>query len=190
MSDRKYLHEDEKEKLKRVWKSWTREDRNTRSKYLWVFLTIYHTGARVSEVLRLTDESFNEQYAQITLLRLKQRNKAKGSTKTIPVSASALDEIVTARSLAKSHGNVTPAYSTFYKLFKQLAQKAGITLPKLQHPHVLRHTFAMHCLNNAVDVNSVRKLLGNTSIQSVLVYLDKTPEDIGEDMRRRGLLTV
>jgi len=49
------------------------------------------------------------------------------------------------------------------------------------HPHTFRHSFAVHCLKNGMNLRSLQKILGHTSLATTQVYLDIVGKDIKED---------
>lgn len=58
----------------------------------------------------------------------------------------------------------TFVYRTINRYFSEVSQKAKTS------PHMLRHTFATHLLNNGADLNAVKELLGHASLASTQVY--------------------
>lgn len=69
---------------------------------------------------------------------------------------------------------LSPAYIS--KVVKQVL--GSVSTNRKKSPHVLRHTFATHLLNNGADINAVKELLGHSSLSATQVYTHNTIEKL------------
>lgn len=71
-------------------------------------------------------------------------------------------------------------------LIKRLAHKAGIERADQVTPHVLRHSYATHLLNDGFTIREVQQLLGHSSIQTTQIYTHVSPGDLAEKIQQRS----
>ena len=136
---------------------------------------LYTTGIRRAELINLRLRDFNLNTA--TLLVLGKRNKER----MIPLLPGTIDmyrqyldrrnTVLKGREeefvfLSKSGSKI---YETLvYRIINRYFSKVSSKVKK--SPHILRHTFATHLLNKGADLNSVKELLGHSSLASTQVY--------------------
>lgn len=134
----------------------------------------YQTGMRLSELMNLKTTSF---YGDSSLVKvLGKRNKER----IIPVSLNLvklLNEYLEVRleifgkendSLFVTKKGVPVYEKLLYRIVTKHLSK--ITTLAKRSPHILRHTFATHLLNNGAELNAVKELLGHSSLAATQIY--------------------
>jgi integrase/recombinase XerC len=136
---------------------------------------LYATGMRRAELINLETNAID--FYGNTIKVLGKRNKER----IIPLLASTSDVIklyLTKRKellsinapekliLSKKGNKIseTFVYRLINDYFSTISEKVK------RSPHVLRHSFATHLLNNGADLNSVKELLGHASLSSTQIY--------------------
>jgi integrase/recombinase XerC len=153
-----------------------------------ILLLFYSTGMRLNELVNLKEKQIDEHYAQIKVL-------GKGNKeRIIPVSNELLGEIKNyiaskpvrledvGEVLVNEKGKrLYPKY--IYNIVKKYL--SFVTTLEKKSPHVLRHTFATHLMNNGADLNVVKELLGHASLAATQVYTHNTIEKL-KDVHKKA----
>lgn len=135
---------------------------------------MYATGLKVSELLNLTIFDKNMEMAYI---RVERKNKNERLIPMGSVAIKALKEYLKIRDhfnvkqeqllfLNTKGGQMTR--QGFWKIIKMYAKEASIN--KHINANTLRHSFAVHLIQNGADIKSVQQLLGHNSISATQVY--------------------
>ncbi len=142
-----------------------------------VLLLFYSTGMRLTELITIKEGDVDYSKSQIKVL-------GKGNKERIvPISTEmrdSLKEYVAEKSVQIE--GITNLFTD--EKGKALQQRkvytfvnqylSTITTIKKKSPHILRHSFATHLMNNGASLNAVKELLGHSSLASTQVYTHNT----------------
>ena len=137
----------------------------------------YVTGIRLSELIniKISDVDFPNQLIKV----LGKRNKER----LIPLSSSMVDSL--SNFIEKNQQNQflftnLDGKKLYTKLVYRLVNKyiGKISSVNKKSPHILRHTFATHMLNNGADINAIKELLGHANLSATQVYTHNTIEKL------------
>ena len=143
----------------------------------------YATGMRVTEIINLNVEDLNLKEGFVTCKNAnKQRNIPLGA-----ISINALkDYLKKARPYIIKNENEKSLFVNingkrltrqgFWKIVKYYKEQAHIE--KDITPHVLRHSFATHLLQNGADLKSIQTMLGHSDISSTQIYMQFQDEGL------------
>ena len=154
---------------------------------------MYATGLRVSELVSLPENAVNHNKGLITVFGKGRKERI------VPIAQKArtavLEYCAYRQSFIKSKssspwlfpsinavdGHITR--DTFYKDLKTLAVQCGI-FPSKVSPHVLRHSFATHLINNDSDLRAVQKMLGHENIATTEIYTHITNQKLQNTVQK------
>ncbi|MBO5505478.1 MAG: site-specific tyrosine recombinase XerD [Clostridia bacterium] len=136
---------------------------------------LYATGLRVSELISLDLDDINLKIGYINCA-------GNGTARVVPIYAEAIkavkDYLDKSRNILCFDESVKALFVNingkrmsrqgFWKILKKYKDEAGI--PKEITPHTLRHSFALHLLENGADLKSIQELLGHSDISSTQIY--------------------
>ncbi|MBO7053965.1 MAG: tyrosine-type recombinase/integrase [Bacteroidales bacterium] len=141
---------------------------------------LYTTGIRRSELLGLTPKSID--WAESSLKVLGKRKKER-IIPLLPECASLIKEYLQEREkisqcdfLIETDTGEKPYANLIYRIVHKYLGE--VTTIDKKSPHVLRHSFATHLLNNGADINDIKELLGHASLAATQIYTHNSFEKL------------
>lgn len=142
---------------------------------------LYQTGLRRAELCNLKVQDID--FYNLTIKVLGKRNKER----ILPISLALKRNLEAYLTVKKNEGLVCSNLLVnkkdkalkepeVYKIVKKYL--GAVTTLDKKSPHVLRHTFATHLLNNGADINAVKELLGHSNLSATEIYTHNTIEKL------------
>ena len=141
---------------------------------------LYSCGIQLSELIGIMEGNVNLHDASLKVLG--KRNKER----IVPLHVELIKKLKAYRNIKEK------TFDSPYLLLTDKGQKmypkfvyrkvnyylSQVTTSKKKSPHILRHTFATHMLNNGADLNTIKELLGHTNLSATEVYTHNSIEKL------------
>lgn len=152
------------------------EDEFTTLRDALLVLFLYGTGIRLAELIAIDRDDFDRGYSLLTVT-------GKGDKqRVVPIIPMLRNKILDYLALIKrenicksgekalflNNKGERISRTEVYRVTNRLMTEMGVQGKK--SPHVLRHTFATHLLNNGADIREIQELLGHSSLNATQVY--------------------
>jgi integrase/recombinase XerC len=147
--------------------------------YLMIRL-FYQTGIRLSELTNLKDSDVSVDSIKV----LGKRNKER----IIPISSEFAQLVQEYKQLKNSEFEEIPTTLIVTDSGKKVYEKfvyrkvnyyiGNVSSIEKRSPHILRHTFATHMLNNGADLNAIKEILGHENLSATQIYTHNSFEKL------------
>jgi integrase/recombinase XerC len=150
---------------------------------------LYNTGMRRSELINLLEADVDSYHTQLKVVG--KGNKERlipihptllTSIKNYIAEKNKLPNLTERKALLVSPKGAKLQPTFVYNTVKKYLNL--VTTVNKKSPHVLRHTFATHLMNNGADINAVKELLGHSSLAATQVYTHNTIDKLKEVYRK------
>jgi len=145
-----------------------------------VIWTLLDTGMRVSELAHLSRSNIQWQERRIVVFGKGGPYGAQSKRRVVPMTPRVKAVLESMLALQDTPGMST---RTIQRIVKKVANRAGIAKPVT--PHVLRHTFAIQCIQRGISTRALQQFLGHDHLQTTEIYLNLSPEAALEEWRRK-----
>lgn len=142
---------------------------------------LYTTGMRRAELIGLKDASIDLSQSVVKVLgkRNKERqlpllNSVVGTIKKYKLLRRDIETSCDSFFVTKKGRNIYP--TLVYRIINDYFSMVSVKVKK--SPHIVRHSFATHLLSEGADLNSVKELLGHSSLASTQVYTHSNLKDL------------
>jgi len=142
---------------------------------------LYTTGMRRAELIGLKDTSIDLSQSVVKVLgkRNKERqlpllNSVVGAIKKYKLLRRDIETSCDSFFVTKKGRNIYP--TLVYRIINDYFSMVSVKVKK--SPHIVRHSFATHLLSEGADLNSVKELLGHSSLASTQVYTHSNLKDL------------
>lgn len=142
---------------------------------------LYSTGMRRAELINLRDDSFDLSQRIVKVLGKRNKERQIPLLDTVVGSIRKYLDLKRDKFPGTDHffltGKGNRIYATLvYRTINEYFGKVSLKVKK--SPHVVRHSFATHLLSEGADLNSVKELLGHSSLASTQVYTHSNLKDL------------
>lgn len=143
-----------------------------------IFEIFYQTGIRRMELINLKISEID--FSECTIRIIGKRNKER----QIPITENLKEKLKQYISLKEDNheylftnnkGEILKEKFVYNLINKYLSK---VTSKQKKSPHMLRHTFASHLLHNGAELNSIKEILGHSSLAATQIYTHSNIDDL------------